>query len=98
MDPFSAAGDVFTTSPLYAFVPAFGFLCAWYLVRSRLVIGVATVWALYAVYEQLMKARILCSGECDIRIDLLAIYPALLILSAAALIAIVVRVGRRTEH
>ncbi len=86
------------TSPSYALVPALGFLCAWYLVRSRLVLGVAAVWSLYAAYEQLMKARVLCSGECNIRIDLLAIYPALLILSAAGLIAIVVRLGRRRER
>lgn len=39
----------------------------------------ATVWALYAGYEYLMYARVLCSGECNIRVDLLLIYPALVI-------------------
>jgi hypothetical protein len=50
--------------------------------------GVATavgvVWLLYAVYEVGMKRRWLCSGECDIRVDLLAIYPALVIGLVAA--------------
>jgi hypothetical protein len=32
-----------------------------------------------------MKLRILCSGECDIRIDLLAFYPFLAVLSLIAL-------------
>jgi hypothetical protein len=52
--------------------------------RRRVAVGVGAVWLLYAVYEFGMKQRWLCSGECDIRIDLLVIYPVLLIgLSAA---------------
>ena len=31
-----------------------------------------------------MYARILCSGECNIRVDLLLIYPILLIVTLAA--------------
>jgi hypothetical protein len=34
---------------------------------------------LYALYEFGMKRRCLCSGECNIRIDLLVLYPVLLI-------------------
>jgi hypothetical protein len=34
-----------------------------------------------------MKLRILCSGECNIRVDLLLFYPALLVLSAIAVYA-----------
>jgi hypothetical protein len=36
------------------------------------------LWGAYAVYETLMFKRVLCSGECNIRVDLLLIYPALL--------------------
>ncbi len=43
-------------------------------------------WIGYAVYEYLMYARVLCTGECNIRVDLLFIYPALLILSVLSLI------------
>ena len=32
-----------------------------------------------------MKLRILCSGECNIRVDLLLIYPFLLLVSLAAI-------------
>jgi hypothetical protein len=40
---------------------------------------VGIVWLLYALYETGMQQRWLCSGECNIRVDLLVIYPALLI-------------------
>ena len=40
-----------------------------------------TLWILYSIYEYLIYARILCSGECNIRIDLLLIYPLLIALS-----------------
>ena len=46
--------------------------------------GVGVVWLLYALYEFGMKRRWLCSGECNIRVDLLVIYPALLIGLVAA--------------
>ena len=39
----------------------------------------------YCVYEYLMYARVLCSGECNIRVDLLLAYPALAILGSASL-------------
>jgi hypothetical protein len=35
-----------------------------------------------------MKARLLCSGDCNIRIDLPLIYPALVVLSVAAVVAV----------
>jgi formate hydrogenlyase subunit 3/multisubunit Na+/H+ antiporter MnhD subunit len=47
--------------------------------RQRTAVGVGVVWLLYALYETGMQERWLCSGECNIRIDLLGIYPALLI-------------------
>ena len=41
---------------------------------------------LTAQNRNLMYLRILCSGECNIRIDLLLIYPMLLMLSVLALL------------
>lgn len=38
----------------------------------------ATAWAAYAGYEYLMFTRVLCTGECNIRVDLLLLYPLLL--------------------
>ena len=34
-----------------------------------------------------MKWRVLCSGECNIRVDLLVLYPALAVLALRGLIS-----------
>jgi len=74
---------------LLAAAMAFG----WRVSGRRGFFVLAVLWAAYAVYEYLMYIRVLCSGECNIRVDLLLIYPALLgstlwVSSAAALRAI----------
>ena len=46
--------------------------------------AVGVVWLVYALYEFGMKRRWLCSGECNIRVDLLVIYPMLLMGLVAA--------------
>lgn len=78
---------IFVVSPFLALIPAvaFGFLFAQ---CSRLVILVAALaWFTYFPYEQSMKARTLCSGECNIRVDLLFLYPLLALVSALAVYA-----------
>lgn len=50
--------------------------------------GIASgAWAFYAGYEYLMYARVLCSGEWNIRVDLLLIYPVLVALTVTAVYA-----------
>ena len=62
--------------------------------RGRRAAAVAgLLWLLYAVYETGMKQRWWCTGECNIRVDLLLIYPLLLVMSGAA-VAIMLRGGR----
>ena len=56
--------------------------------RRRTATAVGVLWVLYALYETGMKQRWLCSGECNIRIDLLAIYPALLVASMVAVVSL----------
>ena len=58
------------------------------LTRHRTPVAVGIVWLLYALYETGMRQRWLCSGECNIRIDLLAIYPVLLVASLAAVVSL----------
>ena len=53
---------------------------------------------LHLPYEYAMKLRILCSGECNIRVDLLLLYPALLVLSLAALVAVVKTAWNRSTR
>jgi hypothetical protein len=56
--------------------------------------GAGSAWLLYGVYEFGIKQRWLCSGECNIRVDLLLIYPVLVIGLVAAGISLF-RASRR---
>ena len=56
--------------------------------RRRTAVVSGVLWLVYAVYETGMHERWLCTGECNIRIDLLAIYPVLLVASLAAAISL----------
>lgn len=77
------------------FAAAFAALWRW---RGRRNAALATaLWALYAVYEYLMYVRVLCTGECNIRVDLLLIYPVLLTVSAVAVVSSL-RARRADEH
>ncbi|HET7456295.1 MAG TPA: hypothetical protein VFJ74_01490 [Gemmatimonadaceae bacterium] len=88
-DPLRTMGDWFIGTPTLAIVPGVLFLLLYLARRRRLVLAAGVAWLIYAVYELGMEHRVLCSGECDIRVDLLAIYPLLLLLSLAALVALV---------
>jgi hypothetical protein len=57
--------------------------------HRRVAAGAGVAWVLYALYEFGMKQRWLCSGECNIRIDLLVIYPLLAIGLVAASISLI---------
>ncbi len=71
-------------------VPLLG-LGRWRGRRAAVAAGLA--WLLYAVYETGMKQRWLCSGECNIRIDLLLVYPMLLVLTVVGVVSLL-RPGR----
>jgi hypothetical protein len=78
--------SILMTYPALALVPAviFGLL---YAHRRRwIVLAAALAWLAYVPYEYSLKLRILCSGECNIRVDLLLLYPLLLVLSVVALL------------
>ncbi len=85
---------IFIAWPVLALVPAAIFAALWRGSGRRLAGWTALAWLLYAAYEYGMRRRWLCSGECNIRVDLLLIYPALLVLSLAALVAVLRRRGR----
>lgn len=71
--------------PILAAIPAVLFFALYRFTRQRLSLAAAVLWALYGVYETGMYLRILCGGECNIRIDLLLMYPLLIVSSALAL-------------
>ena len=88
-DPLRMMGDWLIGQPELALLPAAVFLALYAARRRRLALIAGVTWLLYTLYEYGMRRRILCGGECDIRVDLLVIYPALLVLSVAALVATV---------
>jgi len=79
--PLQVMGNIFTLFPPAAAVP--GILYIFLFLHSRQWIqGIAaSCWLLYAAYESAMQYGGLCSGECNIRVDLLVIYPILLSIS-----------------
>ena len=81
----------FSQWPLAALVPAALLGVAYAFRPRRLALVTAVLWLGYAIYESLMKARVLCSGECNIRVDLLLISPLLWILTLASIVQLVRR-------
>jgi hypothetical protein len=79
VDPLFRAMAIFIEYPLLPGLMGLLLLALGRLARRRLVLVVGVVWLLYAAYETGMQRRWLCSGECNIRVDLLLIYPVLLI-------------------
>jgi len=83
----------FIAAPWLALVPAALFAALWLAGRGALSLTAALAWGAYAPYEWAVHARILCSGECNIRIDLLLMAPVLLVLTIAAVV-LAVRPGK----
>ena len=54
----------------------------------RTAIAMGVIWVLYAGYETAMRLRWLCTGECNIRVDLLLIYPLLLATAAVGVVSL----------
>src|SRR5258705_79576 len=71
--------------PMLALIPAGLLATLYWIARRRVILVAAGSWFCYLPYECGMKLRILCSGECNIRVDLLLIYPFLLLVSLAAI-------------
>lgn len=84
--------SIFIAYPWFAAVIGALFVTLGWRARRWGVVTVGVVWALYAAYETGMHQRWLCSGECNIRVDLVLIYPILLLASAGA--ALSLRRGR----
>ncbi|HEX5239094.1 MAG TPA: hypothetical protein VFW39_11615 [Sphingomicrobium sp.] len=59
------------------------------MTRSRAAWCSAGLWGAYAPYELGIQNRFLCSGDCDIRVDLIFIAPILAIASFIAIFAAV---------
>jgi hypothetical protein len=87
--------DILIGYPWLALIPAIIFIALYWRSKLRLTVIASLAWFLYSIYEYGMYLRILCSGECNIRVDLLLIYPVLLILSITSLIKGILAINRR---
>lgn len=82
-----AFGDllgVFIQWPWLALVPIAAFGALYARSRASSALAAALAWLGYLSYEYAIKLRWLCSGECNIRVDLLVLYPLLLLVSLIA--------------
>jgi hypothetical protein len=72
--------------PWLGLVPAVLFFYLHSAFKARLILVTAIAWLIYVPYEYGMKFRLLCSGECNIRVDLLLIYTVLAVASLGSLV------------
>jgi hypothetical protein len=82
--------------PWLGLVPAALFFYLHSVFKARLILVTAIAWLAYVPYEYGMKLRLLCSGECNIRVDLLLIYALLAALSLASVAMFVLKRRKRT--
>ena len=85
--PLQLMGGALITFPYIALLPVTLFVWLYLKTKSKLCRIAAGLWGLYAVYELGIKLGILCDANCNIRIDLLLIYPLLLLVSLLAIIS-----------
>ena len=76
---------VMVAYPWIAFAVAGAFAALWTWRRARSAAIAAALWLAYALDERLMLMRVLCSGDCNIRVDLVLFTPILLVASLIAL-------------
>lgn len=77
---------VFAGYPWLVVIPITLFIFIGHAAKARFATVTAFLWLIYGMYEWMMYARILCSGDCNIRMDLLFIYPMLLLASLTTMI------------
>ena len=82
----TACIDLLTGHPLVALVPSLSFFILTFYTRRLTVAFAAIAWALYAAYEEAMTLHVFCPRGCNIRLDLILIYPILIALSIAGLV------------
>lgn len=79
--------SIFIIFPIGALLVG-GIFAAVAIVRRKVLPYIAAgLWIMYGIYEGLMYARVICTGECNIRVDLLLIYPILLIVTILGIIS-----------
>ena len=81
--------SIFIEHPALAVALGLLFLAGYWISRRPANAVAGGAWLAYSGYEAAMRLRWLCTGECNIRVDLLLIYPLLLVISLVAVVALV---------
>ena len=79
---FLFTGVVFVLMPAAVIAPAAVFLFLHYRTKCAGCVLAALSWLLYGIWEYGMYTRTLCSGECNIRVDLFIAWTILAITSS----------------
>ena len=77
---------VFIAYPWLAIIAAGCFAALWAWRRRHAAAFAGLAWAAYGASVCRMLTRVLCTDECNIRVDLLLFYPLLLVVSLVAII------------
>lgn len=93
MDLVFRAMAIFIEHPVLAAVIGLLLIELGRWVHRGLVVTVGVVWLMYSLWEFAIKQRWLCRGDCDIRADLILIYPVLLLGSVAALVSLLIKLS-----
>jgi len=94
---FQFFGKTFILYPVLALLPVLVLGLFYFKSKNKLILITTVLWLLYMIYEELHLLRIVCSGECNIRIDLLLIYPVLIILSIISIFIGIKNLVKKTE-
>ena len=86
MSAFFGLVSVFVEIPLLAAIPGIAFLVLYRLRRRMVILITSILWLLYMFYELSIKFGLVCPEGCNIRVDLLLIFPILLFMSALAMV------------
>lgn len=84
--PLHWFGEEFIGHPWIAFFPAIIFLLLYRHKRSGWMMAASLCWLAYTLYEFAMSLKLICTGECNIRVDLILVYPLLVVISTIALV------------
>jgi hypothetical protein len=91
MDWVFRAMAVFIEHPLLAAVIGILLVTLGRVLHRRLTTAAGVMWVMYSLWEFAIKQRWACSGDCDIRADLIFIYPLLILGSVAAVVGLVIK-------
>ena len=82
---------VFVEHPLLAAVIGILFVTLSRVLHRSLATAAGIMWIIYSLWEFAIKQRWVCRGDCDIRADLIFIYPLLILGSVAAVVGLVIK-------